>query len=208
MIERLPIGLLGSNVYLVYDDQNEGMLVDPGVVEPEPLLRAIRERDLVIHYILNTHGHFDHVAGSAHLHRLGASLALHPADRELMLGGGGSMALGVTFPSPPPPEVELADGTEITVGSLNIQVVHTPGHTPGSVCLFIPEDRALLTGDTLFAGSVGRTDLPGGSHRMLEASLRRLMDLPDDIRVYPGHGSPTTIGHERRHNPWIQALRT
>ncbi len=207
MIERLPIGLLGSNIYLVYDDRNDAALVDPGVLDPEQLLEAIHERDLAVHYILNTHGHFDHVAGNGRLDLPEARLAIHPADRELLASGGGGAAFGLPLPPSPQPELDLVDGAEIIVGRLRVQVIHTPGHTPGSVSLYVPEEQALLTGDTLFAGSIGRTDLEGGSRRALNASLERLMTLPDEIRVYPGHGPPTTIGHERRHNPWIQAFR-
>ena len=209
MILRLPIGLLGSNTYLVYDEKNgESTIVDPGG-EIQPLLDEIRQRRVQVRYILNTHAHFDHIAANAAVKaQFDVPLGLHPADRELLLHGGGATLFGLNYVPSPPPDLDLVEGLTLAVGLLYLQVLHTPGHTPGSVCLYIPEEAALLTGDTLFAGSVGRSDLPGGNARQLTESLRRLLDLPPETTVYPGHGAVTTLSAERRHNPWLRQLST
>ncbi len=207
MILRLPIGLVGSNTYLVYDEENgDGVIVDPGG-ETQPLLDEIGQRRVQVRYILNTHAHFDHVAANAAVKaQFDVPLGLHPADRELLLHGGGAALFGLNYVPSPPPDLDLVEGLGLEIGALHFQVLHTPGHTPGSVCLYIPEESALLTGDTLFAGGVGRTDLPGGNARQLTESLRRLLALPPETTVYPGHGAVTTLRAERHHNPWLQRL--
>ncbi len=207
MILRLPIGLVGSNTYLVYDEENgDGVIVDPGG-ETQPLLDEIGQRRVRVRYILNTHGHFDHIAANAAVKaQFDVPLGLHPADQELLLHGGGAALFGLNYVPSPPPDLELVEGLRLEIGALHLQVLHTPGHTPGSVCLYIPEESALLTGDTLFASGVGRTDLPGGDARQLTESLRRLLALPPETTVYSGHGSSTTLSAERRHNPWLRRL--
>ncbi len=204
MIVGLPIGIMQSNCYIVYDDEtHDGVIVDAGG-DTVPLLREIEKRGVQVRYILNTHGHFDHIAGNAYLASLGVPYAIHPADRELLLEGGGATWFGLPYVPAPPPTVELTDGLTLEIGHLHIQVVHTPGHTPGSVCLYIPEEAAMLTGDTLFAGGVGRVDLPGGDARAFGESLKRLMGFPPETRLYPGHGPATTLAHELETNPWIR----
>jgi hydroxyacylglutathione hydrolase len=206
-ITRLPIGLLESNCYLVYDtDGGEAVIVDPGMLDPRPLLREIAGRDLHVRYILNTHGHFDHVAGNGLLGLPEAELGIHPADRRLLLAGGGGMQFGITLSPSPEPDLDLVEGVVLTLGGAGLTVLHTPGHTPGCVCLYLPDDATLLTGDTLFAGSVGRTDLPGGDQRELQISLARLLQLPAKTRIYPGHGPATTLDVEKRRNPWLKGL--
>lgn len=208
MIEQLPIGFLDSNCYLVYDREGgEGAIVDPGVRNPERLLAEVRHRDLHIAFILNTHGHFDHTLGNGRLGLPEASLGLHPADLPLLEHGGGARQFGLPAVESPQPDLELVDGVRLELGTLTLEVIHTPGHTPGSVCFAVPQDHGLLTGDTLFAGSVGRTDLPGGDPQALTRSLKRLLQLPAETRIYPGHGSASTLRAERRHNPWLQHLR-
>ena len=207
MIVKLPIGILESNCYLVYDDESgDGVVVDPGG-DTTPLLKEIEERGVKIHTILNTHGHFDHTVGNASLQSLDAPLALQPADRDLLADGGGATWFGFAYAPSPPPTIELTDGFVLKVGQLHIQVLATPGHTPGSVCFYIPEEQALITGDTLFAGSVGRTDLPGGDPRALTQSLKRLLALPPQTIVYPGHGPSSTMDRERQHNPWLKWIK-
>lgn len=207
MIIQLPIGLVGSNCYLVYDKgKGTGAVVDPGG-DIQPVLDAIRENGLQIRYILNTHGHFDHSFSNAALKSaLNVPLGIHPDDKDLLREGGGAPWFGMSAVSSPQPELALTEGLVLEVGSLHIQVIHTPGHTPGSICLYIPEDQALLTGDTLFPGSIGRTDLPGGDSERLMQSLRRLLSLPPQTTLYPGHGPATSLSQEMAHNPWLRAL--
>lgn len=207
MIIRLPIGLLGSNCYILYDhDQGEGAIVDPGVQDTQALIREIDQHQLRIRTILNTHGHFDHVLANSTLDLPGVDLAIHALDQELLLSGGGATMFGLPFVPSPAPTLLLQDGLILDIGDLQVEVVHTPGHTPGSVCFYVPQDQDLLTGDTLFAGSIGRTDLPGGDQRAMGQSLKRLCKLPGSTRVYPGHGDITTIEHERRVNPYLRHL--
>lgn len=207
MIIQLPIGLLGSNCYVIYDhNQGTGAIVDPGVPDVRALMREVDQHQLHIQYTLNTHGHIDHTMANGLLDLPDADLAIHAGDRDLLLAGGGASMFGLTFASSPKPALILEDGMVLAIGDLRVEVLHTPGHTPGSVCFYIPEEQGLLTGDTLFANSVGRTDLPGGSHKILEQSLRRLGELPGSTRVYPGHGDTTTIDRERRVNPFLRHL--
>ncbi len=207
MIIGLPIGIFESNCFLVYDETTgDGVVVDPGG-DTAPLLQEIQQRQLKVRYILNTHGHIDHIAANAYLvAATGAAIGIHPADRELLATGGGAEWFDLAYVPSPPPTLELTDGQVVEVGRLHLQVIHTPGHTPGSICFYIPEEEALLTGDTLFASSVGRTDFPGGSSHALTESLKRLLALPPQTIIYPGHGSATTLDRERRHNPWLRRL--
>ena len=206
MIVQIPLGLLEANCYLVYDEASgEGVIVDPGG-DTAPLRREIEQRGVNIKAILNTHGHFDHSAGNAELASFNVPLSIHPDDRDLLAEGGGAAWFG--FPEVPTmqPTIELTEGFEYTVGNLRLRVLVTPGHTPGSVCLYIPEENVLLTGDTLFAGGIGRSDLPGGDPRALTASLTRLLTLPPETVIYPGHGPTSTLAHEKRHNPWLRLI--
>jgi hydroxyacylglutathione hydrolase len=206
-ILQLPIGLLASNCYLIYNAEGEeAAIVDPGMLDTGPLLQEITKRTLRIRYILNTHGHFDHVAGNGLLAPAEAGLGIHPADRDLLLQGGGSAHFGLTIPPSPEADLDLIDGASLKLGTATLEIIHTPGHTPGCVCLYLPDEAALLTGDTLFAGSVGRTDLPGGDQRKLENSLARLLQLPARTKIYPGHGPATTLDVEKRRNPWLKVL--
>lgn len=210
MIVRLPLGLLNSNCYLVYDDRTEktrsGAVVDAGGGITS-LLSEISQRRVNPLYILNTHGHFDHTAGIAPLKAaLQIPVGVHPADRSLLTEGGGAGIFGIPIRLPPVPELLLDDGLTLDIGSLQLSIIHTPGHTPGSICIYCPQERALFTGDTLFAGSVGRTDLSGGNARKLVASLKRLTDLPPETRVLPGHGSESTLEIELLNNPWLVGL--
>ncbi len=207
MLIQLPIGLLQSNCYLVYDAESRaGAVIDPSG-DVTPLLDQIREHALDIRYILNTHGHFDHIGANAQLTEMfNAPLGLHPADRALLDLGGGAPWYNLPYIPSPEPALALEDETTLELGALRIQVIHTPGHTPGSVCFYIPAETNLITGDTLFAGSVGRTDLPGGDARTLTRSLRRLLMLPDNTNIYPGHGPASTLAEEKRHNPWVRRL--
>ena len=202
-IRTLHLGPLDNNTYLLVDEGGETAVVDVGF-DPEAVIDAIRRENLSVTLLLNTHGHYDHVAGMRAVQEAcGGEYWVHPADRPLIdrLTEQGA-AFGFPPAQAPARGMDLADGQTITLGGQPIRVIHTPGHSPGGVCFHFG-DR-LLSGDTLFAGSVGRTDLPGGSFEMLERAVReRLFVLGDAIFVYPGHGPETTLGEERRHNPFV-----
>lgn len=204
-IRRFPLGALWTNAYLLWDDQGKAFFVDPGGNPREPL-EFIKKHNLTLERILLTHGHADHMSGAEIMRtETGALLAVHEED-AFMLGHPEhnlSSYMGDSC-STRDAEVLLAEGDSFSVGSMTVQVFHTPGHTPGS-CLFYvtrEEQSVLLSGDTLFAQSIGRTDLPGGSGAALEHSLRRFGDFPEALRVLPGHGPETTIGEEKIHNPY------
>lgn len=209
ILKPFVVGLLATNCYLLVDrEAGEAIVVDPGTSsegELEPLLREAERLGAEVKLIINTHGHPDHVAGNSRLKELtGARVLIHEADA--------SMLLRPPWPwpglRPMRPDGLLADGDEVRVGEVRFRVLHTPGHTRGSICLYCPGERLLLSGDTLFAGSVGRTDLPESSHEDMMRSLARLARLPDDVTVYPGHGLPTTLGLEKARNPFVKsALR-
>ncbi|MBN1874462.1 MAG: MBL fold metallo-hydrolase [Anaerolineae bacterium] len=204
MIIRYPMGIMQANCYLVYDEQtHDGTIIDPGG-DPYLLLEEVEKHTLHIQHILNTHGHFDHTAGNASLQFLNVPLAIHPADKDLLQTGGGATWFDLPFAPSPSPTLELHDGLILTIGTLRLQVIHIPGHSPGSVCFYLAQKHALFTGDTLFAGSVGRTDLPGGNTYQLNISLQRLLAFPPETRIYPGHGPESTLIKERQFNPWLQ----
>lgn len=209
MLERytVPVGPLACNCSILADTTTaEAVVVDPGA-QIELLIQRIEQRDWKLTAILITHAHIDHIGGAAEMRRrTGAPVWFNPRDRALaaMLEEQ-AMWIGV----PPPPQVpldsELTREAKLMLGGYRLQVLETPGHTEGSVCLYLPEEKLLLAGDTLFAGSIGRTDLPGGDTTSILDSLRgTLMALPDDIKVIPGHGPFTTIGQERQTNPFLQ----
>jgi hydroxyacylglutathione hydrolase len=203
-ILRFTYGPFAENTYVVVGGSGRrAMLVDPGFGS-EPVWDAIVARGLTIELILNTHGHLDHVAGNAHFKRKsGAPIALHPADKPFLDNVRTQASMyGLTAEDSPPADIELAEGSPLTFDGAEFDVIHTPGHTPGGVCL--RRGRQMIVGDTLFCGSVGRTDLPGGDWDALLASIRgKLFALPDDVECFPGHEGPTTIGHERLTNPFV-----
>jgi glyoxylase-like metal-dependent hydrolase (beta-lactamase superfamily II) len=209
IFERLIVGPLQCNCLILgCETSREAIVVDAGD-EAERILQDLNRHRLTLKTILQTHAHLDHVGASHRLQETtGASVALHRED--LFLHANLSMQaafLGLEAPSPARINHYLIDKEEVKVGSLQAQVVHTPGHTPGSLCFHLPGEREmLLTGDTLFAGSIGRTDLWGGSYEEILRSLKRLLVYKDETEVYPGHGPPTTIGRERHSNPFLQEL--
>lgn len=205
IVVSLPVGVIQTNCYIVACDKTlEAAIIDPGG-HPERILAEAERRGLQVTYILNTHGHFDHTDGNNALKAAtGAPLAMHPADVPLLRASGGAAWFGLRGDPSPPPDLELADGDELEVGSLRFQVLHTPGHTPGHVSFYEPAAGVVFDGDVLFAMGVGRTDLPGGNWDQLLDSIRRvLFALPDETKVYAGHGPATTIGAEKRGNPWL-----
>lgn len=206
------LGEFAANCYIVAcPETSAAAVVDPG--QPDPwITRTLAEKGLKAEVILLTHGHLDHIGGVGWLkQQLGVPVLIHRDDAPLLTDPmlNGSILFGTSVVAPPADRL-LDHGDEVKVGSLRFQVIHTPGHTPGGICLYLAPDGSprrvghLLSGDTLFAGSVGRTDLPGGSHEQLIRSIReRLLPLPPDTVVYPGHGPTTTIGEEQAYNPFL-----
>jgi glyoxylase-like metal-dependent hydrolase (beta-lactamase superfamily II) len=203
-ILRFTYGPFAENTYVVIGASGRrAMVVDPGIGS-EPVLEAMRERGLACELIVNTHGHLDHVAANAFFKReTQASIAIHPADLPLLANVRAQAAFfGLSAEDSPPADRLLSEGTPLAFDGATFDVLHTPGHTPGGVCL--RRGDQMLVGDTLFAGSVGRTDLPGGDWDQLVASIRtKLFALPDPVRCFPGHEGETTIGRERRSNPFV-----
>ena len=198
------LGPFATNAYLVScEETRETAVIDVGF-DAEEIAAEIRRHSLTVRYLLNTHAHYDHVAAMADLQeRVGGSYWLHPDDRPL-LDGLAAQALAFSLPAArAPSEVhELSGGQRLELGRESLSVIHTPGHSPGSVTFHWND--CLWVGDLLFAGSIGRTDFPGGSFEVLSASIRnRLFPLGDHLRVLPGHGPETTIGVERRTNPFV-----
>jgi hydroxyacylglutathione hydrolase len=204
-LESWTVGPFEENVYLVWcTETQQAMLIDPGG-EIERILKFARQKGLTIRYILNTHGHADHIAENALAkEKTGAELLIHEDDLPMLTNPEKNLSLFFELPIVSPDADKLLhDGDTLTLGSLTFSIVHTPGHSPGSICLM--HDGLVIAGDTLFYRGVGRTDLPGGSWEMLEHSIReKLYTLPDDTIVYSGHGSQTTIGEERRENPFFR----
>jgi glyoxylase-like metal-dependent hydrolase (beta-lactamase superfamily II) len=203
-IVQIPNGVFAENCYLVYDPAHtDTVLVDPGE-EPERFLAEARRLGRNISAVWITHAHVDHVSGVAEIReRTGAPVFLHPADRPLydnVVQQG--LLFGIRVLPPPEPDRELHHGQRLPLGTMGFEVRHVPGHSPGHVCFLGP--GVVLGGDVLFEGSIGRTDLPGGDYDTLIAGIRReLLTLPDSTAVYPGHGPATTIGRERRSNPFL-----
>ena len=203
-ILRFTYGPFAENTYVVVGPSGRrAMVVDPGIGS-EPVWDAVRERGLSVELILNTHGHLDHVAGNAFFKRTtGAPIAIHVADVPF-LGNVSVQAsmYGLRAEDSPPADLDLVEGVGLEFDGVTFDVIHTPGHTPGGVCL--RRGTQMLVGDTLFCGSVGRTDLPGGDWDTLVASIRgKLFLLPGDVRCLPGHEGETTIGRERLTNPFV-----
>ena len=200
----LIVGELEVNCYIIGDSKkNEWAVIDPGG-DAEKILEVIREKNARVKFILNTHGHPDHTGANSKIkEKTNAPLYIHKADATLVSGLFNQLArLTGIKGSPFKPDHFLEEGDELPLGDISLKVFHTPGHTRGGICLFF--DKVLFSGDTLFANSIGRTDLPGGSLSTLLSSIRKkLFSLPDDVVVYPGHGPQTTIGEEKRSNPFL-----
>ncbi len=199
-IQKIITGVLEVNCYLI-EDSGEAIVVDPGGEEIIPPLQRLKSK---VVYVVNTHGHLDHVAANHSVCRMtGAPLLIHSADAQ-WLNNTADPLLSPYFPDyqPVTPGRLLEEGDDIRFGSLSLKVVHTPGHTLGGICLLGRD--FILTGDTLFAGGVGRTDLPGGDYQTLIHSIhQKLLPLDDGLEVFPGHGPGSTIGQEKRNNPFL-----
>ncbi len=192
-VKMFTVGMLGTNCFVVGDkDSGEAVVIDPGFdseSEAQQILDEIERNGLQIKYIVNTHGHPDHNGGNSILKKYShAPILIHEADAPMLNGS--------------PADRRLHEGDIIEAGNVKLKVIHTPGHSPGSIALLA--NNYVFSGDTLFAGSIGRYDLPGASLEELVNSLKRLLTLPDHVRVCPGHGPATTIGEERRTNPFLR----
>lgn len=210
LVRTLVVGPVSCNCAIVAcSETHEAAVIDPGG-DGNLILAAIEEMGVRVKYLLHTHGHFDHIMATGEVAAAtGAPVLIHEKDRPIYEGlPRQAQIFGYSAGNPPAVSDWLKDGQVIAIGKLSAQVLHTPGHTPGSVSFYFGADRALVfAGDTLFAHSVGRTDLPGGSFEDLTSSIRsKLYTLPPATRVVPGHGRETLIGHELQHNPYITAL--
>jgi glyoxylase-like metal-dependent hydrolase (beta-lactamase superfamily II) len=209
VLETFPVGILQCNCTLLGDTATgEAMVVDPGDNIPQILARLSAHR-LKLTQIVVTHAHIDHVGGALALkHATGAPILLNEHDLPLLeMMDVQAGWLGTEPPEIAPPDENAVDGMRVGLATLPAEIIHTPGHTEGSICLHFAPQKLLIAGDTLFAGSIGRTDLPGGDGaRILRSIQDRLLPLPDDTRVIPGHGRLTTIGAERESNPFLQRL--
>ncbi|MBI5166967.1 MAG: MBL fold metallo-hydrolase [candidate division NC10 bacterium] len=198
------VGPLENNVYLVSDrGSRKAALIDPGL-ESEGILQHLEQAGLQLELIINTHGHFDHIYANAFFKaKTGAKVLIHKKDLSgLRRLQDEALLFGLRAAPSPEPDRLLQEGDLIELAGFSFQVLHTPGHTPGGICLY--HDGMVFVGDTLFAGSIGRTDLPGGSYEALIASVqKKLFVLPEETVVYPGHGPETTIGEEKRTNPFF-----
>jgi len=207
--EIFPVGMLACNCSLFGDETSrEAIVIDPGD-DVEEILRRLERHGLRLRAIIITHAHLDHIGGAAELKkRTGAPIYLNQKDLPVLDQVEMQAAwLGVAPPEKPEIDANLGDGDELRLGESSFQVLHTPGHTPGSVGLWIPAENKLISGDTLFRESIGRTDLPGGDGRRILISIReKFLPLPEDATVVPGHGPLTTLAHERRHNYFLQRM--
>ena len=208
MIHKIfPVGPLQCNCSVIGDEKtHEAMVIDPGD-QIEGILDILRQEKLTLKQIVITHAHIDHVGGAMKLKAAtGAPILMNQNDYALLKMLDMQAAwVGMRPPGDVQMDETISQGRVLSIGEISSNVIHTPGHTEGSICLYFPEEKKLIAGDTLFAGSIGRTDLPGGSMEKIMRSLHnQVMALPDETEVVPGHGPLTTIGEERETNPFLQ----
>jgi glyoxylase-like metal-dependent hydrolase (beta-lactamase superfamily II) len=203
IIEQLPLGPLQTNCFIVgCEDTKQAVVIDPGD-EGDKILMTLAQQALTVKMIINTHGHFDHIGANRRLKEVtGAALVIHHEDVPMLSQSSASaLAWGIRADDSPAPDREVEEGDRIDFGAISLSVIHTPGHTRGGISLY--GQGSVFVGDTLFSGSIGRTDFPGGDFDTLISSIQqKLFVLPDDTKVYPGHMGPTTIGTEKRNNPF------
>ncbi len=199
-----------ENTYIVFDDETrEAIVFDPGCYtenERKMLKKFISDNELIVKRLINTHCHLDHVFGNPFVSETyNVSLECHRAELPILERvEAAGMMFGTPVPPQETPSVFIEDGDVIRLGNIELTAILAPGHSPGSLCFYEGKNKFLIGGDVLFLGSIGRTDLPLGNHKQLIESIEtRLMSLPDDVKVYSGHGQPTTIGRERLHNPFL-----
>lgn len=203
-IETIVVGPLQVNCHLVIcEETKQAAVVDPGA-DPELILQAVKDAGCQVTLIINTHGHFDHIGANKRIKEAtGAELLIHPDDVQLLRNANVHASVyGLSVEASPMPDRLLSEKEQLKIGQLSADIIHVPGHSPGSVCLKIGKN--LIVGDVLFAGSIGRTDLPGGDHHLLISGIReKLLILPDETVVHPGHGPDSTIGSEKVSNPFV-----
>ncbi len=205
IIKKLSVGPIMANCFILGCEQTkEAVVIDPGD-DADRILMELAKAELKVKYLIDTHGHFDHVGANKRMKEVtGATLAIHPDDASMLSQLSRSAAsFGLAAENSPEPDMLLNDGDKVTFGSITLTVIHTPGHSRGGICLYT--EGHLFAGDTLFAGSIGRTDLPGGDYDTLIASIKeKLLHLPDDTTVYTGHGPETTLLNEKQMNPFLR----
>jgi glyoxylase-like metal-dependent hydrolase (beta-lactamase superfamily II) len=204
IIKDLVVGPLMANCFIFgCKKTREAVVIDPGG-DADKILLSLADSELEVKYIINTHGHFDHVCGNGKMKdATGADILIHPLDAP-MLGmlSSNAAVFGISVENSPPCDQTIEEGETISFGNISLKVIHTPGHTPGGISLYT--DGIVFVGDTLFAGSIGRTDFPGGDYDTLISSIKtKLFDMEDDMRVLSGHGPETSIGSEKRFNPFV-----
>lgn len=205
IIKTLAVGPIMANCFIVgCENTKSAVVIDPGD-EADKILMALAESQLTVKYIINTHGHFDHVGANKKMKdATGAEILIHAADAEMLEHiSAASMAFGLSVENSPPADRTIGEGDQITFGDITFNVIHTPGHSPGGISL--SSDGIVFVGDSLFYGSIGRTDFPGGDYNTLISSIKnKLFPLGDEVVVYTGHGPETSIGQEKRMNPFLK----
>lgn len=203
LIRNITVGPLQANCFIIGDETSrQAIVIDPGD-EPDLIMDVINENRLEVSYIVCTHGHFDHVGAVSDIReKTGAKVIIHKDEIEIYHAARDMAAFwGYEIEKLPDPDMLVEDADMIKVGNMSFTILHTPGHSPGGICLY--GEGIVVTGDTLFAGSVGRTDFYGGDMNKLRDSFKRLMSLPEETKVLPGHGPDSTIGEEKRGNPFV-----
>ncbi len=205
IIKKLEVGPIMANCFIIgCETTKQAAVIDPGD-DADRILMELAKSELKVKYLINTHGHFDHVGANKRMKEAtGAELAIHPDDEPMLEQlSQSAMMFGLSAENSPPADITLNDGDTLSFGEITLEVMHTPGHSKGGVCLYTKGH--LFAGDTLFAGSIGRTDLQGGDYDTLIASIKdRLLPLPEETVVYTGHGPETSIGNEKRMNPFLR----
>lgn len=203
-IGSMTIGYVQTNCYFVYDDEKREAIVFDPAADGVGIYNALLKNEIKVSAIMLTHGHFDHIMGANELReKAGVKIYASELEKDLLASSELNVSNQIGRNYTVEADVYLKDNEKVTINGIEIKMISTPGHTAGSCCYLIEGEKLLIAGDTLFAGSCGRTDLPTGSGGMLDRSLKeKLMRLDDEIKVYPGHGESTTIGYERKHNPF------
>ncbi len=209
-VKTFTFNALAENTYVLYDETQQGVIIDPGCYdrhEQDALKQFVEEEELNVVKLLNTHGHFDHVLGNAYVKRtFGLSLYIHPKDEATLRSVAVYAPIyGFTHYEPAEPDGFLEENDLVSFGNTTLKVLFLPGHAPGHIGFYSEKESILMGGDVLFQNSIGRTDLPGGNHQTLLRSIHeKVLPLGDFVKVYPGHGPMTTIGDERRWNPFLK----
>ena len=204
IIKELAVGPLMANCFICgCPETREAVVIDPGG-DANSILRALADDKLKVKYIINTHGHFDHVSANGKIKdATGADILIHPLDAPMLVNLSSNAAIfGISVENSPPCDQTIEEGDTVSFGNVTLNVIHTPGHTPGGISLFT--NGVVFVGDTLFAGSIGRTDFPGGDFNTLISSIQtKLFKMADTVKVLSGHGPETSIGREKRYNPFV-----